>query len=211
LQGNSYANVFLHFEPVGHTERHMGLRKEPKELFEQALQKQQRKKSSDEPPPQQQRNKNALPYYVDTEKEEQWTQDYVYVKLPTREKAKDKKRTKNEVNDKNHPRRIHNLAAMGDLKSIQAMVRENPDIITKKDENGWTPLHEAARSGETEIVEYLCKMLDQESINYRTNNGMGGTALWWALHMFDEDHPTVKVLIRYGARSVAPKSKTKKT
>ena len=200
--------MFLHFEPVGHTERHMGLRKEPKELFEQALQKQQRMKNLMEETPRQ-RKKDTLPYYVDTEKEEQWTQDYVYVKRPTIEKAKDKKGARSVLNDKNHPRRIHNLAAMGDLKSIQAMVREDPGIITKKDENGWTPLHEAARSGETEVVEYLCKMLDQESINYRTNNGMGATALWWALHMFDEDHPTVKVLIRYGARSIAPKSKTK--
>lgn len=54
------------------------------------------------------------------------------------------------------------------------------------------------------VVIYLCGLMTKDQINVRTNKGKGATALWWALHMFHEDHPTVKALLKHGAKSIAP-------
>ena len=47
-----------------------------------------------------------------------------------------------------------------------------------QDTNGWQPIHEAVRGGHTIIVKYLIEF--DVDYNARTNNGHGGTPLWWA-------------------------------
>jgi ankyrin repeat protein len=104
-------------------------------------------------------------------------------------------------------RLFHNLAAKGMLLRMKEVVMQDPTVITKTDHNGWLALHEAARAGHTRVVNYLCELMDQNEINTRTNGGKGGTALWWAMHVFNEDHPTVKALIRHGAKRIGPNEK----
>lgn len=111
---------------------------------------------------------------------------------------------------------------------------EDPTVILKKDANGWLALHEAARGGKTQgtcvcaslsldwkhwmsltvlfccgylVVEYLCGLMTKDEINTRTNGGKGATPLWWALHMFNENHPTVRTLVKYGAKNIGPHTK----
>ena len=48
-------------------------------------------------------------------------------------------------------------------------------------------------------------------INARTNDGKGGTALWWAEHGLPENHKVIQILKRNGAISIAPFQKKKKT
>ena len=50
---------------------------------------------------------------------------------------------------------IHNFARIGDLKGLQELLKENPELI---EANGWfgtKPLHYAAQSGSVECVEFL--------------------------------------------------------
>jgi ankyrin repeat protein len=63
-------------------------------------------------------------------------------------------------------------------------------------------LHEAARAGRTEIVEYLLKK--GADVNERTNKKRGANALWWAEHSLPDNHPTIQVLRQYGGTSIGP-------
>lgn len=105
----------------------------------------------------------------------------------------------------------HILAAKNDLARLREVAKTDPKSLDKSDINGWLPLHEAARGGCTEVVQYLVEEFGIADINARTNNGKGGTALWWAEHGLPEDHKVVQILKRNGAISIAPFQKKKNT
>jgi prolyl 4-hydroxylase len=48
-------------------------------------------------------------------------------------------------------------AADGLLEALKEMVQKDRSLLFKADQNGWRPLHEAARGGRPEVVEYLIK------------------------------------------------------
>jgi 26S proteasome non-ATPase regulatory subunit 10 len=50
---------------------------------------------------------------------------------------------------------IHDAAQDGDLAKVQALLRQNPSLISSKDNNGATPLHMAASGGHKDIVNVL--------------------------------------------------------
>lgn len=50
---------------------------------------------------------------------------------------------------------IHEAAAVGDLDALQAGIEADPSSVNAPDDNLWTPLHEAARAGSLETVEFL--------------------------------------------------------
>lgn len=96
----------------------------------------------------------------------------------------------------------HHAASLGVISRLIKIAEEDPDALTKKDENGWMPIHEAVRGGHFEIVKYL---VDKGSnFNERTNKGTGGTPLWWALTSLDEDHRVIKYLKELGAINLGP-------
>lgn len=97
----------------------------------------------------------------------------------------------------------HTAAALGRLEILKLMESRDPKVLTKADENGWRPIHEAARSGHKEVIEYLVKK-HGAAVNERTNNGRGGTPLWWAEQMLDEDHEVIQLLRDMGAVNIAP-------
>jgi len=41
-------------------------------------------------------------------------------------------------------------------------------------------------------------------VNERTNEGSGGTPLWWAEHRLRPNHPVIALLKRHGAVAIAP-------
>jgi ankyrin repeat protein len=51
----------------------------------------------------------------------------------------------------------HAAAADGLLAFLKEMAQKDRSQLFKADHNGWRPLHEAARAGRVEIVEYLIK------------------------------------------------------
>merc|ERR1712241_719305 len=80
----------------------------------------------------------------------------------------------------------------------------------EKDVNGWRPIHEAARAGQTESLEFLLSkekeggagMYDDcgVDVNIRTGtSGLGGwTSLALARDSLSDDHPTIQLLRRFG-------------
>mmetsp|Transcript_6975 Transcript_6975/g.10667 ORF Transcript_6975/g.10667 Transcript_6975/m.10667 type:complete len:259 (-) Transcript_6975:78-854(-) len=87
---------------------------------------------------------------------------------------------------------------------LEALEELGEFVVNAKDENGFTPLHEAVASGNLEVVQYL---IDHGSdINERTNEGEGGTALWWAQEELGDEHPIVDLLMHLGADFIGPDS-----
>lgn len=87
-------------------------------------------------------------------------------------------------------------AAVGrkDSAQIAAILHQKPDLARVKDSNGWTILHEAARSGLTESVKAL---VEQGQVDIAAKAGKNGDllALDIALrYLKSEDHPTVVFL-----------------
>src|SRR6266478_249224 len=50
---------------------------------------------------------------------------------------------------------IYYAAANGDLDKVKALLKDNPDLVSSKDKDGYTPLHLAAVEGHTDVVKYL--------------------------------------------------------
>lgn len=97
----------------------------------------------------------------------------------------------------------HIAAASGNLRDLERIAASQPFSISKKDENGWTPLHEAARSGSVECVQFLVvsKGLD---VNPRTADG--STPLYEANLVHAPQHPVVRLLKRLGGLDIGPTS-----
>jgi ankyrin repeat protein len=58
----------------------------------------------------------------------------------------------------------HTAGRMGDMATLTAMARNGIELLNVHDNNGWTPLHEAARYGHLEVVKFLINIgLDKVS------------------------------------------------
>ena len=71
---------------------------------------------------------------------------------------------------------IQEAAASGDLPRVEALVKENPDLISLRDASGWTPLLFAVASGDTNVPGWLLE--HGADVNAATHGGW--TALHWA-------------------------------
>lgn len=91
---------------------------------------------------------------------------------------------------------------MGDLNRLQKEVEKDKSAVTYKDDNGWTPMHEAARGGHEHVVKYLSE--NGANINERSNNGMGGTPLYLSVKNHGEKHPVSLFLENLGALNLGP-------
>lgn len=104
----------------------------------------------------------------------------------------------------------HKLASLGELEQLKAILDKDSSLVNVRDRNGWTPLHEAVRLGDVDIVRLL---LDRGAdANARTGAAEnGGSPLWYV----DEFHPAgesedyeglVEVLKQYNAKVFEPVS-----
>jgi len=198
LQGRYYANVFVHFEPHGHTERHN--KKQERHGFSSSDRvKGLYEKAKDYSPPKPGRYSD-IPHYIQEGSDEEtwWRQQYVF----HQEKKKGKTKKTTVVSGQQQAMTVHTAAALGRLEVLKIMEKNDPDVLTKGDDNGWRPIHEAARGGHEDVINYLVRK--GADVNERTNNGRGGTPLWWAEQMLDEDHPAIQILRGAGAQNIAP-------
>ncbi|KAL9184078.1 hypothetical protein ACHAXT_002164 [Thalassiosira profunda] len=200
LKGRYYANVFIHFEPLGHTLRHEEQNGEGEESFEELYKqawKRLQSRCDDEESCKRRQDLNVadeVPLYIvpGSAEEQRWIQTHPKARLDTTKDA-------NWVKSLN----AHTAASNGDLDALIAIAAESPAMIKHKDNNGWTPLHEAARGGHIDVVKFLLKSgLDK---NERTHTGNGGSPLWWAKKTHGATHPMVQYLESIGAEEIPPK------
>lgn len=209
LKGRHYANVFLHFEPIGFTEKHSDRQKDndqatlamlyqKAELKSRSMESSRKSKSSVVP------SATTTPNYVREEKSSMWRQEYIYNHYIFGKISS--KLSGWSVNDEPKEMTAHTAAALGKLERLKILEKQDPSLLVKKDKNGWQPIHEAARGGHVEVIKHLVEK-HKVDVNTRTNNGRGGSPLYWAEHMFADDHPAVIYLKKQGARTIPPKKK----
>jgi ankyrin repeat protein len=71
---------------------------------------------------------------------------------------------------------IHDAAKAGDLEKVKALLKDHPDLVFNKDNDGRSPLHWAASHGHKNVVELL--LANKAEANAKDNNG--GTPLLYA-------------------------------
>jgi ankyrin repeat protein len=96
----------------------------------------------------------------------------------------------------------HHAAQTGNVWKLKKIAEKDETLLHKEDSNGWQPLHEGARAGHTNVVEYLVGT--GMDINKRTNDGIGGTALHFARESHGASHGVVKLLESLGALDIGP-------
>lgn len=91
---------------------------------------------------------------------------------------------------------LHEYASTGDIENARMLLDEDRDFyLNARDANGWQPIHEAVRSGHTDMVKFLVA----EGADCLSKTIRGGTALWWAKQLLGEHHEIVEFLYSIGA------------
>lgn len=94
----------------------------------------------------------------------------------------------------------HVAAATGEYERMQELARKNRKLLVKTDHLGWQPIHEAARSGNKDIVQLLIE--NGADMNARTgSDGKGASPLNLALMHHSTHHEVSQYLIRLGAKN----------
>lgn len=187
LKGRFMANIFVHFEPTGHSLRHnLKVEDEAKDVHQKYKDATARGIGGHEHD-----NEGLPPYLIaGTPEEQHWRQMH-----PSGYKSQKKSFTTGSTF-------AHTAARKGMLEDVEAEIKKQKDIVNAKDANGWTPLHEGVRGGHLEVVKLLVQ--NGADVNAKTSNGGGGTALWWAKREHEEDHPVVQFLESVGASEAGP-------
>jgi Ankyrin repeats (3 copies) len=96
---------------------------------------------------------------------------------------------------------VHIAAQTGAVGPLATWLQIDRDLVHIVDDNGWTPLHETARSLHLEA----CKLLVSfgADVNARTaeadSGGFEGSVLYYAIKYGGESHPVVSYLVSVGA------------
>ena len=90
----------------------------------------------------------------------------------------------------------HRAAAVGNIEELERIYHNTDiDAMNAQDSNGWSPIHEAARSGHVEAIRFLVEA--GADIGAKTNSG--STALWWARRSLPRGHSAIAFLVDIGA------------
>jgi len=90
---------------------------------------------------------------------------------------------------------VQSAAAQGDLVTVRAILRSEPDLVEARNEEGWTPLHEAARGGYVAVAGLLL----EHGANANAGDVSGATPLHAALRAGETR--MVRLLLAHGARA----------
>lgn len=184
LKGRFYANIFIHFEPVGHSLRHNQKHNlDPDAQYEESIKNQQGGHE----------NNDGLPAYIlkDSVEATRWRRTHVKDWEPTETTTATTGSTD-----------AHEAAGLGDVESLKSIAKREKSQLTEKDVNGWAPIHEGARGGHTEVLKILVE--HGADVNERTNHGAGGSPLYYAKEAHGKRHASVKYLESLGAKYIEP-------
>jgi len=194
LKGRYYANIFIHFEPTGHSLRH--------EAHEAAKQAAAGGEYKMEAGGHEADMSDGLPPYITrgSVEEERWHRAHPNRKKGGNASAPRKRTPKEQFTTGSTP--AHRAAQDGDAVQLKSVIEQMEHLLDAKDSNGWTPLHEGARGGHEDVVKLL---IDRgASINERTREGKGETPLYWSIKENGADHPVSQLLVSLGGLSIGP-------
>ena len=188
LKGRFMANIFIHFEPTGHSLRHnMGL--DAEHDVDQAY----RDSFANLQAGHEHANNGLPPYIVENSPEaSRWKRSH-----PEGFASTQHRKTSFTTGSTD----AHKAAQEGDVDALKRHVGKDKKVVNKQDVNGWTPLHEATRGGHLEAIKYLIENGADPNI---TTGSRGGTSLWWAKQEHGSDSPVVEFLESIGALESGP-------
>lgn len=186
LKGRFYANIFIHFEPIGHSLRH-GADGPDGDITSQYRRAVQSGTGGGH------EHDTSIPPYVVEGTEEA---DRYHRMHP----GGWKQSGAGGFNTGSTP--AHRAAMTGDVNSLKELAITNKEYLTAKDSNGWMPIHEASRGGHRDAVELL--LSHGADVNAISNHGRGKTPLRLAKEIHGDDHPLVEYLLSLGAIDAGP-------
>ena len=186
LKGRFYANIFIHFEPTGHSLRHNA---------HEAAERAARGRMDNHDVGGHEQEMGGLPPYIQpgTIEAERWFKQHP--DQAKRNRASNKTRTAGATP-------AHVAAQEGDADTLGKVIGKLEHLLNSKDANGWTPLHEGARGGHVDVVKLLIEK--GANINERTMEGKGETPLYWSIAENGEDHPVSQMLMELGGLNIGP-------
>ncbi|KAG7361234.1 2-oxyglutarate/Fe(II) oxygenase [Nitzschia inconspicua] len=186
MKGRFFANIFIHFEPVGHSLRFHGHEtdagKDVDEKYRDALSRGLGGHEAES---------DGLPPYIiaGTPEETHWRQAH-----PGGQRSKRKSFNTGST-------LAHHAAQGGDLGTLKREVEKKKDIVNATDANGWAPIHEGVRGGHLDVVKFLVE--NGADVNAKTSEA-GGTPLWWAKQNLEDNDPVISFLESIGALEIGP-------
>lgn len=105
----------------------------------------------------------------------------------------------------------HVAAAIGDMSTLRDAAINDLLSLYAIDHNGWCPIHEAARGGQTHVVTFLVQEAERSGvasntfINAVTNFGNGWSPLALAIQHHGINHPVTRVLRQFGGQVIHPR------
>merc|ERR1712176_1168389 len=187
LKGRYYANIFIHFEPTGHTLRHHGAKGAEGDVGQKYKESVTNGKGGHE------NHEDGLPFYIrdDSTEANRW-----------RARHPNNKKSAKRESFTTGSTAAHHFAQEGDVKQLTEVVDKLGHLVNAKDSNGWTPLHEGARGGHEEVVKLLIEK--GADVNERTNGSNGKTPLYIAMEENDDESPIIALLESFGAIAMGP-------
>lgn len=131
------ANIFIHFEPIGHSLRHNA------ESGGGDVHKKYRDDVANSKGGHEHEENDGLPVYIQkgSPEEKHWRRQH-----PNGMQTKTASFTTGSTT-------AHEAAKTGNVARLEKEIKKKKDSVHAKDENGWTPLHEGARGGHLEVVK----------------------------------------------------------
>ncbi|KAL7553955.1 hypothetical protein ACHAWF_017322 [Thalassiosira exigua] len=196
LKGRSYVMLFIHFEPTGHTLRHVDI-----ELPDQDVEEQYKQAARDNRGGQSAASDSLPPYIIRESPEETHWRNFHPRGWTPPEFNPLKRSTKSK---------LHQAASEGNIDAIERALEADKGgsvaggvrVVDYRDEEGWQLLHSSAASGHKEVVELLVE--HGSDLNIRTHGGHGATPLYIAEHNNGGFHPIVRYLKSLGALNLGP-------
>jgi prolyl 4-hydroxylase len=101
-----------------------------------------------------------------------------------------------------HSPEAHVAAATGDIDRLKTVTVQNKRALSTLDKNGWQPIHEAARFGHLDILQYL---IDEMGVDKDSRIGWmtGASPLNVALAYNGPHHASSIYLTQIGAKNIA--------
>ncbi len=134
-------------------------------------------------PKKEQLNDHVLPPYIleGSNEANKWFDGEYDGKIPGAPTKKDVPSS----HDSLHQHESHFAAMNGRIDDLKRIAEEEKEALYAKDKNGWTPLHEAARRGDKEVIEFLSG--HGVDLDILTNPNTGYSALDLAMEYHGND------------------------